>query len=63
MPILVSTPAGSGHNASHQPAFGISVPSKNPAGLSVTTVWPYGAAPHPDRAFAWRILCAIEKDL
>src|SRR5690348_13091185 len=30
-PTLASTPAGSGHNASHQPAVGISVPSKNPA--------------------------------
>src|ERR1700746_1751241 len=30
-PTLESTPAGSGHNASHQPAVGISVPSKNPA--------------------------------
>ena len=33
-PTLASTPAGSGHNASRQPAVGISVPSKNPGGLS-----------------------------
>jgi hypothetical protein len=33
-PTLASTPAGSGHNASHQPAVGISVPSKKPLGLS-----------------------------
>ena len=36
IPTLASTPPVSGHNASHQPAVGISVPSKNPGGLSVT---------------------------
>ena len=34
-PTALSTPAGSGHSASHHPAVGISVPSKNPAGLLV----------------------------
>src|SRR5262245_43660974 len=38
MPTAVSTPAGSGHNASHHPAVGISVPSKNPAGGTLMTV-------------------------
>src|SRR4051812_38868814 len=33
-PTFARTPAGSGHKASHQPAVGISVPSKKPGGLS-----------------------------
>ena len=30
IPVAASTPAGSGHSASHQPLFGISVPWKKP---------------------------------
>src|ERR1043166_5697817 len=34
-PTAISTPAGSGHSTSHQPAVGISVPSKKPGRLLV----------------------------
>src|SRR6185503_19610751 len=37
-PTAVSTAAGSGHNASHQPAVGISVPSKNAGGRGICAV-------------------------
>jgi hypothetical protein len=40
MPTAASTPAGSGHKASHHPAFGISVPAKNPGGLSAKNLAP-----------------------
>src|SRR4029078_3441851 len=37
-PTAFSTPAGSGHNASHQPAVGISVPSKKAGGRGICAV-------------------------
>ena len=36
-PTAASTFAGSGHSASHQPAVGISVPSKKPGSLAIAT--------------------------
>src|SRR5689334_1961465 len=37
MPMVASTPAGSGHSTGHQPAVGISVPWKKPSGAFMSS--------------------------
>src|SRR5215469_7414989 len=69
MPMVASTPAGSGHSTGHQPAVGISVPWKN-AARSLTPLLPARllallgfALQGPFDCRAGRASMAVEHDL